>query len=87
MQQFNLPSEQMHSVILIEGNKVHDRSGAAFRIAKKLNGPWPLLFGFIIIPPFICNLVYDWIARNRYKWFGVRNECMIPSPNLKSRFL
>ncbi len=75
------------SVIYISGNKLYSRSSAALRIAKKLNTPWPVLYFFIIIPPFIRNWFYDLIARNRYKWFGKKESCMIPSPELKSRFL
>jgi predicted DCC family thiol-disulfide oxidoreductase YuxK len=54
---------------------------------KKMSGGWKLLYGFIVVPKFIRNAVYDWVARNRYKWYGKRNECMIPTPELKERFL
>ena len=87
MEKFKLPLDQMYSVILIQNDIVYDRSSAALHIVLRLSGLWPMLFGFIIVPPFIRNQVYDWIAKNRYKWFGVRNECMIPTTDLKSRFL
>lgn len=87
LKEFNLSTDQLHSIILITQNKIYDRSSAALRIAKSLSGLWPMLYIFIIIPPFIRNFVYDWIARNRYKWFGRQNECMIPTPELKSRFI
>lgn len=77
----------MHSVLLVKNGRVYDRSRAALEIARMLSGGWPLLYGFMILPPFVRNLVYDWIARNRYRWFGKREACRMPTPDLKSRFL
>lgn len=75
------------SVILIENGRTYDRSSAALRIAKKLNGLWPLLYIFIIVPKPIRDAVYNLIGRNRYKWFGKTEACMIPTPEVRSRFL
>jgi predicted DCC family thiol-disulfide oxidoreductase YuxK len=75
------------SILLSEGENWYYKSTAALRIARKLSGGWPLLYGFIIIPPFLRNVVYDIIARNRYRWFGRQDECRIPTPELKSLFL
>lgn len=86
MQSFQIP-QKFDSFILIEDNKVYQKSTAALRVAKKLDGAWPLLYGFIIVPAFIRNAVYDFVGRNRYKWFGERNECMMPTPDLQNRFL
>ncbi len=80
-------TESLKSFILIEDNKIHTKSTAALRVAKKLNAGWPLLYGFIIVPPFIRNGVYNFIAKNRYKWFGKQDACWIPTPDLKSRFI
>lgn len=87
LQKFGLPANELNSFILLEGEKIYTRSAAALRIAKQLGDGWKLLYGLMIIPAFIRNAVYNWIARNRYKWFGKRNECMIPTPELKERFL
>lgn len=87
LENFDTPEPKTDSVIYICGNKLYTRSSAALRIAKKLNAPWPGLYVFIVIPPFIRNLIYDLIARNRYKWFGKKESCMVPGPELKSRFL
>jgi predicted DCC family thiol-disulfide oxidoreductase YuxK len=87
LQQHHLPEANLYSVILIREGTVYQRSSAALQIARGLTGWWPLLYAFIIVPPFIRNAVYDWIASNRYRWFGEKNECMIPTPELKSRFL
>lgn len=75
------------SVILFIDGSFYTKSNAALRIAKSMNGLWPLFWIFIIIPSPIRNWVYDFIARNRLKWFGTRNECMIPSSQNKKRFL
>ena len=85
--QYGLPVNDFNSFILVENGKAYTRSTGALRVIKKLKGLWPLLYGFMIVPGFIRNAVYDWIARNRYKWFGKKDECMIPTPELKARFL
>lgn len=87
LQEHHLPEGNLYSVILIREGTVYQRSSAALQIARGLTGLWPLLYVFIIVPPLIRNAVYDWIASNRYRWFGEKNECMIPTPELKSRFL
>ena len=80
-------TEDFDSLVLLSGDKVYKKSSAALRIARKLTGGYPLLYGFIIIPPFIRHWFYDSIARNRYKWFGKRDSCRMPTPELKSRFV
>jgi len=77
----------LETMILLEDGLLYDRSTAALRICRKLDGPWPLLFIFIIIPRPVRDMVYRWIARNRYRWFGRKEECLVPSEELKSRFL
>lgn len=78
---------KLSTIILWSKGKYYTRSAAALRTARLLNGLWPLCFVLIIVPPFIRDAVYDLIARNRYRWFGKRNECMIPTPELKERFI
>lgn len=75
------------SVILIDNEKAYTYSNAALRIAKHLRWPAKAIYALLIIPAFIREPVYKWIARNRYKWFGKKEECMVPSPEIKSRFL
>jgi predicted DCC family thiol-disulfide oxidoreductase YuxK len=77
----------LDSVLLIADGKVYQRSAAALRIARRLDGCWPALFVFIIIPPPLRDCIYTWIARNRYRWFGRREECMVPTEELKGRFI
>jgi predicted DCC family thiol-disulfide oxidoreductase YuxK len=79
--------DDVDSMILIEGDKVYYKSAAALRISRHLQGAWKLLYGLIIFPAPIRNFVYDVIARNRYKWFGKKESCMLPPPSVRKRFL
>lgn len=83
----NLPEGFLDSLVLLDNGTYFTQSSAALRIAKKLDGAWPLMYGFIIIPKFIRDAVYNFIARNRYKWFGKKEQCWIPTPELKARFV
>jgi predicted DCC family thiol-disulfide oxidoreductase YuxK len=82
-----LPTGEMRSFIFIEDKNVYMRSTAALKVCRHLSGFWPLMRVFIIVPPFIRDRIYNGIAKNRYKWFGHTNECMIPTPELKAKFL
>jgi len=82
-----LDAQQMNSFVLLEKGKVYTRSTAALRVAKQMSGIWPVLWVFMLVPTFIRDAVYDWIARNRYRWFGKLETCWIPSPEWKERFL
>ncbi len=81
------PKNNMESLVLIENGKIYRQSTAALRIAKQLSGGWKLLQMFLILPKFIRDPIYNFIARRRYRWFGKRAECRVPSPELKKRFL
>ena len=87
LQQFNLPADAFNSFMLVEGDQLYSRSSGALRILKYLGGVWPLLYAFIIVPKFIRDAVYDLIAKNRYKWFGKKDECWVPTAALKAKFL
>ena len=87
LEKHQLPVDDFDSFILLENNEIYQRSTAALKVAKHLNWPIKALFIFIIIPPFIRNFVYNIIAKNRYKWFGKKNECWLPTPDLKEKFL
>lgn len=82
-----LPANQLKSLVFIEKGKTYTRSTGALRASRYLKGLWPLLYGLIIVPPFIRNMVYDWVGKNRYKWFGEKTECWIPTPDLRKRFI
>jgi len=80
-------STYLESILLIEGGHIYRDSEAALRVARRLSGLWPMLYGCIIIPRFLRDAVYNWIARNRYKWFGKMDSCRIPTPDIRSRFI
>lgn len=82
-----IDATDLDSIVMIEGEKAYQRSTAALHIARRLDGAWKLLYTGIIVPPFIRDHVYNWIAANRYKWFGQQMECWIPTPELRGRFL
>jgi predicted DCC family thiol-disulfide oxidoreductase YuxK len=79
--------QSLDSVVLLEDGRVYQQSAAALRILRHLGGAWPLLYGLIILPAFFRDGIYAWIAHNRYRWFGRRDACMLPTPELKARFL
>lgn len=75
------------SLILIDEGKAYQYSSAALRIAGKLKSWHRFLYAFLIVPPFLRNAVYRFIARNRYRWWGRQDICWLPSPDLRKRFL
>jgi len=75
------------SIILLEDGKIYKRSGAALRIARRLGFGWNLLYAFIIVPAFIRDFVYDQIAQRRYRIWGKEESCMVPTAELKAKFL
>jgi predicted DCC family thiol-disulfide oxidoreductase YuxK len=83
-----IDSKNIDSIVLYEpGVAYYYKSDAALQIAKSLNGLYSLGVIFKIIPIGIRNKLYDYIAKNRYKWYGKKESCMIPSPELKMKFL
>lgn len=79
--------DQLDSMVLLENGKIYTESSAALRITKYLKGLWPLMMAFLIVPPFIRNAVYRYIAKNRITWFGMADYCEMMTPELKKRFL
>ena len=85
--QYNLENFDLSSIILVEKGIIYQKSTAILRIAKSLAGISKYAYVFIIVPKFIRDGVYSFIAKNRYKWFGKRDSCMLPTAALKLRFL
>lgn len=85
--QNNLSHTVFNSFVLIQNEKVYIKSTAALMVAKQLNGFIKIVYAFIIVPKFIRDAVYNLISKNRYKWFGSKDHCMLPTPELQSRFL
>lgn len=85
---YKIDHSKTDSILLYRKDKgVKSKSTAALLIAKHLKFPTKLLYPFIILPAFIRNMVYDFIAKNRYKWYGKKESCWIPTPGLKAKFL
>ena len=80
-------SENVDSVILIEHGKAYVESTAALRISRKLDGLWSICYLFIIVPPYLRNIVYRAVAKNRYRLFGQKKICLLPTSSQQKRFL
>jgi len=76
-----------NSLVFLNQGKVYSKSTAVLHLCKFLKGLFPILFCFIIVPPFIRNLIYDIVAKNRYKWFGKQNQCILANESNKDRFI
>ena len=89
IKKFNINTEKTDSILLYNPvkDKITYRSTAALLVAKHLGLPSNLLAIFLIVPAFIRNWVYNFIAKNRYKWYGKKESCMIPTPELKAKFI
>lgn len=86
IEQYNIdPSAD--TIVFIVNGKAYTYAKAAVRVCKYLDWPAKALYAFIIVPAFISQPFYKWIARNRYKWFGKKETCMIPTPEVRARFL
>ncbi len=83
----NIDLEHPDSFVLSKDNEVYFRSTAALMVARQLGFPWSLMSVFLVVPPFIRDAVYNLIARNRYKWFGRKETCRLPSPEERRLFL
>lgn len=75
------------SILLYQNERLYNQSTAALKIAAKMDGLWPLMGVFWIVPKPVRDVVYQWVARNRYKWFGKKDYCMMPSPETAGRFV
>ena len=86
LKKFNLPTNDFDSFVYVDGDSYYTKSSGALKVLKGLGGLWSIFYAFIIIPKPIRDAVYSLIAQNRYKWFGKKDECMIPSPEIRERF-
>ncbi|MEO9003308.1 MAG: DCC1-like thiol-disulfide oxidoreductase family protein [Ginsengibacter sp.] len=82
----NLSDTDFSSFIFIDKNNIYSRSTAALKVCRYLDGWWPLMYGFIIVPKMLRDGVYNWVAKNRYRWFG-KKSCVLPNAEVRSRFL
>lgn len=82
-----LDETAMDSFVLVEGSRAWRESDAALRVCRGLGGPWKLLALLLVLPRFLRDPLYRLVARNRIRWFGRSDRCLVPSPELRSRFL
>jgi predicted DCC family thiol-disulfide oxidoreductase YuxK len=87
LKQAGLPPDFLQTFVYFEKGKFYMQSTAALRISRHLNGGWKLFYPLLIVPAFIRNFFYRLVANNRYKMFGKKDECMIPTPELKKKFI
>ena len=87
LQEAGFPAEELSTVVLVYQGKFYTHSDVALQVVRYLPGLWSLLYGLRIIPKSIRDTIYNWVANNRYRWFGKQESCMMPTPDLKSRFL
>lgn len=80
-------NKDLNSFVLLENGKAYVKSSAALRVCSKLGSAWPILSFLRFLPPFSRDFLYDIVAKNRYKWFGKQESCMLPLPDWKERFL
>lgn len=84
---FKVREDYLDSLVLLEKGVIYYKSSAALKIAKHLSGLWPALYLLIFIPKFLRDPIYNWIGNNRYRWFGKKNTCRLPTPAEKAKFL
>ena len=87
LERIKYDQEELSTVILLEEEQVYTHSSVALRMVRKFPGAWPLLYGLVIIPRPIRDAIYNWVAANRYRWFGKKDACWIPTPDLRERFI
>ena len=87
LKRYGRHTSTLDSVVLVDGDRIYIQSDAAIEVAVRLGGIWRLMGIFKIVPKVVRNGIYHWIARNRFRWFGKREQCMLPRPEWKERFL
>ena len=87
LQRFQIPSDSRDSVVLVDRGRCYTRSTAVLHIFRQLRGLWPLLYVFVLIPRALRDSLYDAFIKRRYRWFGKQDTCVVPSPEIRDRFI
>ncbi|SIO13420.1 thiol-disulfide oxidoreductase DCC family protein [Algoriphagus halophilus] len=87
LERFEVDKNYLDSIVLLESDQIYYKSTAALKIAKNLSGLWPLLHPLVILPESFRDFIYDWIGNNRYKWFGKKSTCRLPTKEERQKFL
>lgn len=83
----HLPSNNLETFYLYENGRVYSRSTAALRLMRHLSALWPSMYTFIILPRWLRDFFYNMISKNRYRWFGKRDTCMVPTKEVRMKFI
>jgi predicted DCC family thiol-disulfide oxidoreductase YuxK len=84
---FNYSADELSTLLLIQDGQLHSQSTAVLKIFRQMSGAWPLMYAFIVLPKAFRDFVYNLVARNRYRIFGRKEACRIPTPELRSKFV
>lgn len=87
LQKYGLPPHEYESFLLLKGDRLYQKSDAALEVARLLGGVWRGFYVLKLVPRFMRDAVYSWVASNRYRWFGKNDSCRIPTPELRERFV
>lgn len=87
LHRFGLDPSQLDTAVLVDGDRVFLRSEVPLEVARRIGGPWVFFLIFRVLPRPLRDGMYNWVARNRYRWFGQQESCMLPRPEWKDRFL
>ena len=87
LEQHGLPTDTFDSFVVLQGGKMWQQSDAALQVVRHLGPPWSWLTLFSVLPKPLRDAIYDFIAKNRYRWFGKKQACLLPSPDMQDRFL
>lgn len=86
LQEHGLAESAADTFVFVERGRAFTRSTAALRLLRRLDGGWPMLAALLAIPRFVRDPIYSFVARNRYRWFGKREQCMLMRPEFRERF-
>ncbi len=87
LQEGGMPEDALETFVMVDNGKYYTKSTAALRIGRKLGWPWSVAYPAIVVPRFVRDRVYRFVARRRYRWFGRSESCLLPTPDMRSRFL
>ena len=87
LEKHGLPTDTVDTFVLVEGSRCLTRSDAALAVVRHLPGAWRMLRVLVVVPRPLRDWAYTIVVRNRYRWFGRKQSCMVPTPELTSRFL
>ncbi len=87
LKKHSIDKAETDSIVLVEGERAFTHSTAALKIARNLDGPWSVFYGFVVVPKFVRDFFYRVFAKYRYRLFGKKDQCMMPTPEIRERFL